>query len=127
MSGILKRCDRVYVFPVADATSQALLTDLKTCVQADSVVDTGSSASYNILNVSGFKHRRVNQSKSFVNKRGNHIDGIEYFWIQSRRVLREYNGVPCKYFSMFLKECEFRFDYGTPRQQLAPLRPWVNI
>ncbi len=125
--GILKRGGRVYALPVADATSQTLLTALKTRVQADSVVYTDSLASYNILDIAGFKHRRVNHSKTFVNKRGNHINGIENFWNQSKRVLRKYNGVPRKHFFLFLKECEFRFNYGTPRQQLATLRLWVNI
>ena len=117
----------MYALPVADATSATLLTALKTKVLADSVVYTDSWASYNILDVSGFKHRRVNHSKTFVNRRGNHINGIEKFWNQSKRVLRKYNGVPRKHFFLFLKECEFRFNYGTPRQQLATLRVWVNI
>jgi transposase len=125
--GILKRGGRVYALPVADATSQTLLTALKTRVQADSVVYTDSLASYNILDISGFKHRRVNHSKTFVTQRGNHINGIENFWNQSKRVLRKYNGVPRKHFFLFLKECEFRFNYGTPRQQLATLHLWLNF
>jgi len=90
-------------------------------------VYTDSLASYNILDVSGFKHRRVNHSKTFVSTRGNHINGIENFWNQSKRVLRKYNGIPSKHFFAFLKECEFRFNYGSPRQQLATLRSWVGI
>lgn len=125
--GILKRGGKVYALPVADATSQTLLTALKTRVKADSVVYTDSLASYNILDVAGFKHRRVNHSKTFVTKRGNHINGIENFWNQSKRVLRKYNGVPRKNFFLFLKECEFRFNYGTPRQQLATLRQWLDL
>lgn len=125
--GILKRGGRVYALPVADATSQTLLTALKTRVKADSVVYTDSLASYNILDVSGFKHHRVNHSKAFVGRRGNHINGIENFWNQSKRVLRKYNGVPRKHFFLFLKECEFRFNYGTPRQQLATLRTWLEL
>lgn len=125
--GILKRGGRVYALPVADATSQTLLTALKTKVQADSVVYTDSLASYNILDVSGFKHHRVNHSKTFVSQRGHHINGIENFWNQSKRVLRKYNGIPRKNFFLFLKECEFRFNYGSPKQQLARLRAWVEI
>jgi len=125
--GILKRGGRVYALPVADATSQTLLTALKTRVQADSVVYTDSLASYNILDVAGFKHHRVNHSRSFVSQRGNHINGIENFWNQSKRVLRKYNGVPRKHFFLFLKECEFRFNYGTPKQQLKTLRIWVDL
>ena len=125
--GILKRGGKVYALPVADATSQTLLTALKTRVKADSVVYTDSLASYNILDVSGFTHHRVNHSKTFVNRRGNHINGIENFWSQSKRVLRKYNGIPRKNFFLFLKECEFRFNYGTPRQQLATLRQWLDL
>ena len=124
--GILKRGGQVYALPVADAKAMTLLTALKTRVLADSVVYTDSWASYNILDVSGFKHHRVNHQHHFVGRRGNHINGIENFWNQSKRVLRRYNGIPRKHFFLFLKECEFRFNYGTPRQQLATLRAWVE-
>lgn len=127
MFGILKRGGKVYALPVADATSETSLTALKTRVQADSVIYTDSWASYNILEVSGLKHRRVNHSKTCVNRRGNHINGIENFWSQSKRVLRKYNGVPRKHFFLILKECEFRFNYGTPKQQLATLRQWLDL
>lgn len=96
--GILKRGGRVYALPVADATSKTLLTALKKRVKADSVVYTDRLASYNILDVSGFRHHRVNHSQTFVSKRGNHINGIENFWNQSKRVLRKYNGIPRKNF-----------------------------
>lgn len=125
--GILKRGGRVYALPVADAKSQTLLTALKTKVQADSVVYTDSLPSYNILDVSGFKHHRVNHSRRFVGRRGQHINGIENFWNQSKRVLRKYNGVPRKHFFLFLKECEFRFNYGSPKQQLQILKLWLDL
>jgi transposase len=124
--GILKRGGKVYALPVEDATAHTLLTALKTKVEADSVVYTDSLPSYNILDVSGFKHHRVNHSRTFVSKRGHHINGIENFWNQSKRVLRKYNGVPRKNFFLFLKECEFRFNYGSPRQQLAVLKKWTR-
>jgi transposase len=125
--GILKRGGKVHALPVADASGPTLLTALQTSVLADSVVYTDSLPSYNILDVSGFRHRRVNHSKTFVTKRGHHINGIENFWNQSKRVLRKYNGISRKNFYLFLKECEFRFNYGTPKQQLAQLRNWAKI
>lgn len=118
----LSRCCIVYALPVADATSQTLLTALKTRVKADFVVYIDSLASYNILDVSGFRHHRVNHSKTFVGRRGQHINGVENFWNPSKWVLRKYNGVPCNNFFLFLEECEFRLNYGTPRQQLVILR-----
>jgi transposase len=125
--GILKRGGKVHALPVADASGPTLLTALQTKVLADSVVYTDSWVSYNILDVAGFKHHRVNHAKTFVTKNGHHINGIENFWNQAKRVLRKYNGVPRKNFYLFLKECEFRFNYGTPKHQLALLRKWANL
>jgi transposase-like protein len=63
----------VHALPVADASIRTLLTALKTPVLADSLVYTDSLPSYNILDIAGFRHRRVNHSKTFVSKRGHHI------------------------------------------------------
>ncbi|HEY5972749.1 MAG TPA: IS1595 family transposase, partial [Pseudoxanthomonas sp.] len=30
-------------------------------------------------------------------------------------------------FPLFLKECEFRFNYGTHNQQLKTLKEWAEI
>jgi transposase-like protein len=38
---------------------------------------------------------------------------------QAKRVLRNYNGIHTDSFPWFLKECEFWFNYGTPKQQLG--------
>ncbi|MFK5208353.1 IS1595 family transposase, partial [Glaesserella parasuis] len=57
----------------------------------------------------------------------NHINGIENFWSQSKRILRKYNGIDRKSFLLFLKECEFRFNFGTPKEQLKTLRKWCEI
>ncbi len=89
---------------MADASGPTLLTALQTKVLADSVVYTDSWVNYNILDVAGFKHHRVNHAKTFVTKNGHHINGIENLWSQAKRVLRKYNGVPRKNFYLFLKE-----------------------
>ena len=57
----------------------------------------------------------------------NHINGIENFWNQAKRVLRKYNGIDKRSFPLFLKECEFRFNYGSPKEQLQTLRDWCDI
>ena len=38
--------------------------------------------------------------------------------VSLKRVLRKYNGIDRKSFPLFLKECEFRFNFGTPSQQI---------
>ena len=59
--------------------------------------------------------------------RHNHINGIENFWNQAKRTLSRYNGIPRAHFHLFLKQAEFRFNYGTPRQQLPTLKQWANL
>ena len=41
--------------------------------------------------------------------------------------LSRYNGIPKARFHLFLKETEFRFNYGTPSQQLRTLKRWVKL
>jgi transposase len=60
-------------------------------------------------------------------KRSHHINGIENFWNKAKHSLRRYNGILRKNFYLFLKECEFRFNYGSPKQQFDPLRKWANL
>ena len=62
-----------------------------------------------------------------ANGRAAHINGIENFWSQAKRHLRRYNGVPKAHFELFLKECEWRFNYGPPRELLKTLRRWTLI
>ena len=42
-------------------------------------------------------------------------------------MLRKYNGIPRENFYLFLKKCEFRFNYGSPKQQLVQLKIWANL
>ena len=78
------------------------------------------------LTVIAFVGYRINHSKEFADRQ-NHINGIENFWNQAKRVLRKYNGIDRKSFPLFLKECEFRFNFGTPSRQLKILRDWCGI
>jgi len=125
--GILKRNGKVYTIVVADTKQTTLMPVIKRNIKPDSFVYTDSYRSYNALDVSEFKHFRVNHSKEFTCGKNNHINGIENFWNQSKRTLRKYNGIDKKNFHLFLKECEFRFNYGSPSNQLKTLRKWCDI
>jgi transposase len=125
--GILKRGGRVYTKIVGDTKSETLMTIIKQKIVPDSIVYTDCYASYNALDVSGFHHHRINHSTHFAEQKSNHINGIENFWNQAKRVLRKYNGIPKKNFDLFLKECEFRFNYGAPNEQLKILKSWCKI
>jgi len=124
--GRLKRGGKVYTQVIDNTRSETLMPIIQRKIRPDSIVYTDSYRSYNALDVSGFKHYRINHSKLFANK-GNHINGIENFWNQAKRILRKYNGIPTKHFHLFLKECEFRFNYGSHKQQFITLKKWSNL
>ena len=41
--------------------------------------------------------------------------------------MRKLNGVPKRHFNLVLKECEWRFNGGSPRQLSRQLRKWIKI
>ena len=124
--GLLKRGGKVYAKVVDNARTATLMPVIQRKIAPDSVVYTDSFGSYDALDVSQFHHVRINHSQEFARGR-NHINGIENFWNQAKRILRKYNGVPRQSFPLFLKECEFRFNYGTHKQQLKTLKEWAGI
>jgi transposase len=85
--GVLKRGGRVYTKIITDASSSTLIPIIESKVVPDSIVYSDCWKGYNVLNVSGFKHYRINHSKLFADKQ-NHINGIENFWNQAKRHLR---------------------------------------
>ena len=119
--GILKRGGKVYTKVVINTKTETLMPLIARKVAPDSVVYTDSYRSYNALDVSDFYHERINHSKLFATGK-NHINGIENFWNQAKRLLRKYNGIPKESFLLFLKECELKFNYGRPKQQLLILK-----
>ena len=124
--GILKRGGKVYTAVVNETRSSTLMPVIARKIAPDSLVYTDSYGSYNALDVTDFHHHRINHSTDFA-KGKNHINGIENFWNQAKRVLRKYNGISKESFPLFLKESEFRFNDGAPKQQLNIFRLWCNI
>lgn len=125
--GILKRGGRVYTKMIPNAQTATLLPIIQAKVELDSVVYTDAFGSYDVLDVSGFHHHRINHSKRFSSGSGRHINGIENFWNQAKRHLRKYNGIPKHHFHLFLKECEWRFNYGSPADLLKLLKRWIRL
>ena len=123
--GILKRGGKVYTQVIPDASSRTLIPIIKDKVQPDSIVYSDCWRGYDVLDVSEFKHYRINHSKLFANKH-NHISGIENVWNQAKRHMRKFNGIPARHFPLFLKECEWRFNNPNPKAQLKELKQWVN-
>ena len=94
-------------------------------VQPNSIAYSDCWKAYNALDVSEFKHYRINHSKLFAEQR-NHINGIENFWDQAKRHMRKFNSVSRVQFPLYLKECEWRFNNSKPKGQLTHLKQWVK-
>jgi len=122
--GLLKRGGKVYTKIIDNTRTDTLMPIIKGKIIPDSIVYTDCYHSYNALDVSEFHHFRINHSTHFAEHKFNHINGIENFWNQAKRVLRKYNGIPKENFYLFLKECEFRFNHGSPAEQLKLLKKW---
>jgi len=120
---LLKRNGKVRAVIIPDAKTDTLMPIIRQKVKPDSIVYTDTFRSYNALDVSEFKHLRINHSKLFANERNN-INGIENFWNQAKRHLRKFNGIPKHHFHLFLKACESRFNNSDPKKQLHQLRQW---
>ncbi|MEM6783631.1 MAG: IS1595 family transposase, partial [Bacteroidota bacterium] len=124
--GILKRGGRVYTAVPPNLKRSTLLPIIRALVEPESVVYTDGFTVYDTLNAAGFEHYRVNHQEGYVdyetgenNGRLAHINGIENFppadggsASQAKRHLRRYDGIPRGHFELFLKECEWRFNYG---------------
>jgi len=123
--GLLKRGGKVYTKIIPDASGTTLIPIIEKKVIPDSIVYSDCWKGYNVLDVSDFKHYRINHSKLFADRQ-NHINGIENFWNQAKRHLRKFNGVPKDNFRLFLKECEWRFNTPSPKHQLIQLKQLVN-
>ena len=123
--GLLKRHGKVFTVVIPDAKADTLLPIIRQQVKPDSLVYTDAFKSYNALDVSEFKHQRINHGELFAKQR-NHINGIENFWNQAKRHLRRFNGIPREHFHLYLKECEWRFNNNDPKRQLIQLNQWVK-
>ena len=86
---------------VLDTKTDSLMLIIRRKIKPDSIVYTDCWRSYNALDVSEFKHYRINHSKLFAQKQ-NHINGIENFWNQAKRHMRKFNGIPRQHFNLFL-------------------------
>jgi transposase len=121
--GLLKRGGQVHVVMIPNARSATLLPIIRNKIKPDSIVYTDGFKSYDILDVSEFHHLRINHSVRFVDRR-NHINGIENFWSQAKRRLRGYNGIPKQNFHLFIKECEWRFNFRPMSKMVDTLMGW---
>jgi transposase len=110
--GIKKRDDgSVYTKIIPNASKSTLFPIIKRLISKDdSTIYTDKFRTYDGLVFDGYKHYRINHSKTYSNRKGIHINGIENFWGFSKQRLAKFHGLSRKTFYLHLKECEFRYN-----------------
>jgi transposase len=109
--GVLKRDGKVYTQIIKNASKQELMPIVKQIVRKQSTIYTDKWKAYDGLVFDGYKHKRINHSKAYSNRKGTHVNGIENFWSFSKRRLAKFNGISRETFLLHLKECEFRYNH----------------
>ena len=108
--GLLERDGKVYTKVAEILTASHLMEIIRAKTRKGSVYHTDTFTSYNSLKQFG-KHLKVNHSKTLVDKRHNHINGIEGFWSYAKHKLYNYRGVSKSNFPLYLKEMEYRYNH----------------
>lgn len=124
--GILSRQGKIFTKMTGQTTAALLTAAAPNLLVPDSVVYIKGYHEDQALDVNEFYQERVSNIEDAEQARYL-IGETENFWNQTKRMLRKYNGIPKNTFPLFLKECEFRFNYGTPKQQLKILKQWTGV
>ena len=109
--GILKRSGKVYVTVVNNCSRKELLPVIQGKILEGSTIHTDGWKAYDGLILNGYDHYRVFHSRNEFVRGKSHVNGIESFWSFAKRRLSKFNGIPSHKFTLYLKECEFRFNH----------------
>ncbi|MFA6641649.1 MAG: IS1595 family transposase, partial [Thermovirgaceae bacterium] len=108
--GILSRGSQVFVQVVPDCKAETLLGLTVKKVRRGSIVYTDKYKVYDALMCCGYRHLAVDHGKCFSNGKV-YINGLEGFWSFAKERLIKHHGVSRKFFPLYLKELEFRYNY----------------
>ena len=107
--GILERNGKVRVSVVPNVTAETLIGLTVKTVRRGSIIYTDKFRSYNSLMCCGYRHLKIDHSKRFSSGKV-YINGLEGFWSWAKERLIKHHGISPKYFPLYLKELEFRYN-----------------
>lgn len=122
--GLIESDGRVHTVLLRDQRPDEAPTAAGAGPRLDAIVYADFHLERQALEVSGLRHQRAAPNRPPRSRR--QFDSVESFWSQAKRHLHRYNGIPRRHFHLFLKECEWRFNYGSPAQLLKVLKAWIN-
>lgn len=124
--GMMARDGKVFTKMSGQVNAALLTSTSPNVISPDSVVFADEKNHDQTLDVNECHQEPVSTS-TLMDQEKYGIGETENFWNQTKRILKKYNGIPKNTFPLFLKECEFRFNYGTPKEQLKTLKIWTGL
>jgi transposase len=121
--GIYQRNGRVLTFPITSRGKQELVPLMTTFTKPGSLYYTDDWHAYTFLDIRG-NHVVIRKEKGKPKGR-DHLNGVEGFWSYAKHWLYHYRGVPKKYFHLYLKEVEWRFNHRN-ENLVKLLRKYLN-
>ena len=109
--GLLKRDGKVFVSIVKNCSREQLLPIIQGKILEGSTIHSDGWRAYDSLLLNGYDHYRVFHGQNEFVRGKSHVNGIESFWSYAKRRLSKFNGIPSHKFHLYLKECEWRWNY----------------
>lgn len=110
--GILCRGGKVWAKVVPDVEARTLVPLITKRVKRGSTVFSDTWKSYTGIAAKGYVHRLVDHGKGeYVNRHGNHINGLEGFWGYLKRKLASKGGVRKERLPLYLAEYVWRYNH----------------
>lgn len=116
--GISQRNGQVVTFPVSRRRRLMLARLIASCPQDDGIDPSDDFHAYVILTLQG-KHQQVTHTQEQFVRGPREVSDVEDFWRYAKGWLSQYRGVPRRYFPLYLKEIEWRFNHQ--HEDLFPL------
>ncbi len=109
--GIYARSGQVMTFPVPDRKRTTLRPLIEKHTKAGSLYYTDEHTAYAFLSTRGMHKTVTHSNDEFVRDVNIHINGMEGFWSYAKHWMYQYRGIRKRYFPLYLKEVEFRFNH----------------
>jgi len=117
--GIFERNGKVFAQTISEVSTSVLRKNINSRVKRGCIVyyDEWDITDEKVF--AGFRPCRIRQNKSNVNCEARNINGVTDFWYFANSQLAKYHGSRVDYITLYLKECQFRFNHRG--EFLAPL------
>ena len=110
--GFLRRNGDIYLLPIKSKSRLQLESAVRLVVVKGSIVYSDMEKGLAHLKLDGYTHHPINHSLEYVDKKGNHINGIESFWRGCRQAMsKNFRGIPRSTLMRHIKEREFRYNH----------------